>query len=149
MTLPTKFPARGAQYPMTAVITVNLTDLMATTAGTVQSVGGTAGSSVYLGAYLPQNSVVLSGALQVTTAGNSTGTATVAIGDTTSASRYLAATDIKTVANTAFTGVNLDNTPGNNLQLTVANADATATAGTFTVIVTYILRGRVNEAITT
>lgn len=123
----------GRQYALAAVQKVNFDDV--TTAGL---------SAIQI--ELPPGAIVLRGSLDVTTPSNASGAGTLSVGlSGGSATAFLAATDLKTAANTAFTGgagMYLPN--GGKITLTSA-ANTTATAGVAYVIVEYVVVGRGNE----
>lgn len=135
--------SRGAQYPLLASFTFNIADTMATTAGVTQAFSTAAG--IYDVINLPDNALILDGDVVVETASNDTGTATIAVGDSASAARYLAATSIKTAGRTAL-GITGYRGLGEQIRITLANANGNATAGKVTVRVLYTLPNRINEA---
>lgn len=133
---------RTAQYPLNAEFTFNLTDTMLDIAGVSKAF--TAAAPVMDVIKLPPNAVVIGGDVTVETISNDSSTATIAVGDSSSAARYLAATTIKTAARTALTLTGFRGT-GQDIRITLANAGADATAGKVTVRVTYIIQSRSNE----
>lgn len=95
---------------------------------------------------LPRGAVVIGGFLVVDTAWDSTGTATLSIGDTGSATRHATTVDLKTAAKTALTVTGYDNTGGLNLLGTAAiTSTADLTAGSARLVVEYIIDNRANE----
>lgn len=135
--------ARTAQYPLTASFTFNYSDTMVNAAGSEVSFNVT-GSPVFKAIPLPPGAIVVGGEMVVETAYNTTGAATVAIGDATTANRYLAATSVKAAGRTALVPTGFRST-GEDLQLTLALADTAGTQGKVTINVTYIQDGRANE----
>lgn len=133
---------RTAQTPLVAEFTFHPTDTMLNVAGTSQAFSATAG--VFEPIALPPNAVVIGGDMTVEVVSNDTSTATIAIGDSVSATRYLAATTMKTAARTALTLTGFRGA-GENLRITLANATGDATLGTITVRLTYIITGRATE----
>lgn len=133
--------SRGGQWPITAEFVLNAGDTVINTSG-VEVDGDTAG--VYDIIKLPPGAIVTGGELVVETAFDDAGAATIAIGDSASATRYLAATSIKSGARTALTltGYVSD---GGNIRATVAVANGSSTVGKLSVRVTYVIRGRINE----
>lgn len=105
--------------------------------------------------YVRPGTRVLSGFLDVTTAWNNSSTGTLSIGDTYtgggSATKYLAATDLKTAALTKFTLPPVTNgAVGVEAAIigTPALAGTAATAGAATIGITYIETGRTTEFMT-
>lgn len=96
-------------------------------------------------ATLPANSVVVGGELNVITASNDSGTATLAVGDKNSSTRYLAATNIKATGRTALTLTGLLNTAAIDVLVTLANQNGDATTGQVYVTLDIVILGRVNE----
>lgn len=133
---------RGLQYPLVAEFKFDLTDTMTNTAGAAVVMNGDAAFDF---AALPPNAVVIGGDVTVETASDDAGTHTIAIGDSGSATRYLGATSIKAAARTALVPTGYRGT-GEDLRLTLDAANVgTATAGTVTVRVMYVVTGRTNE----
>jgi hypothetical protein len=136
---------RGAQYPLNAEFVFDLAggDTLLNINGVVTAIGAITGTTFdVIG--LPPGAVITSGEIVVEVASNDSSTATMAVGDSASATRYLAATSIKTAARTAlvptgYLGV------GENIRITLANAGGNATAGKVSVRAQYIVRGRTNE----
>lgn len=91
---------------------------------------------------LPENAVVTQIQATVTTAFDSATAATVSIGDSASATRYLGATSVKTagLVSATPTGYNVTNAT-NKIRLTFALNGAT-TAGAIQLHVTYYVKGR-------
>lgn len=134
---------RTAQYPLVAEFTFNITDLMANTAGAVISFAAAAAAAFDV-IPLPPNAVLVGGDVAVETASNDSSTATIAVGDSGSASRYLGATNIKAAARTPLVPTGYRGN-GEDLRITLANAGGDATAGTISVRAEYIITGRANE----
>lgn len=88
---------------------------------------------------LPAGAVVLSGWLNVKTA--TTATATLALGDSGNATRYLAATSIAAVAKTNLTTTGFQHPAAVTLLATIATA-APVLAGEAEIIVEYVVEGR-------
>jgi hypothetical protein len=133
---------RGAQWPLYAEFTFNVGDTIVDVAGVTKAFGAVAPVADIIS--LPLGAVILSGFVLISTASNDSSTATIAVGDSTTANRYLAATTIKTAADvplvpTGFRGA------GQDLRVTLANAGGDATAGTVTIGILYIINNRVNE----
>jgi hypothetical protein len=140
---------RSAQYILHGSFTYDLStgDTLGNTASpsVVQALGAT-GAGPFDAIKLPKGARVVGGQLTVVTVSNDTGAATLAVGDSGSASRYLAATSIKTAARTAlvptgFTGI------GEDIRITLVNTNGDATTGKVTLDVSYIIDGKSNEVV--
>jgi hypothetical protein len=97
---------------------------------------------------LPVGAEVISGEVNVLVVSNDTGAATIAVGDSASASRYLAATSTKALGRTALipTGyVGL----GEAIRITLVNTNGDATTAKVQVRVDFTISGRVNENLKT
>ncbi|TFH39937.1 MAG: hypothetical protein E4H01_17425, partial [Lysobacterales bacterium] len=91
--------SRSAQWPLVAEFTFTFSDTMVNSAGNTVDFGavnpgGAAG--IFEIIPLPPNAVVLSGEVVVTTAFDTAGY-DITVGDSTTANRYLASTDVKGV----------------------------------------------------
>lgn len=139
----TKQASRGLQYPLVHTFEFDITDEMETTAGITQAFLTAAG--VYDAMLMPGSYQVIGGDITVVTASNDTGTATISIGDSGSATRYASAVNIKSAARTALTLTGAELTGGENIRMTLANANGDATAGTVRITVMYIVPGRTQE----
>lgn len=136
-------PDSGRQQVIAAY--VDLTQATLADTDTVYASGSynvTNTSFVLDGIELPENAVVTGGDLVVSTVFDSATAATVSIGDSASATKYLGATSIKSAARTAVvpTGFVVTNAT-NKVKLTFALNGAT-TAGALTVQIYYIVKGR-------
>lgn len=134
---------RGMQYPLVAEFTMNFDDTMLDVNGVLKDFK-TVGTAIFDVIKLPVNAIVLSGEVVTETAVGTSAAYNVSVGDSTSAARYLAATDRKAAGRTAlvptgYVGV------GEQLRVTVAPTTADATAGKVTVRIEYMVRNRVNE----
>lgn len=89
--------------------------------------------------------MIIGGDLVVETAGVGPTAYTVALGDSGSATRYLAATSLLAAARTALTLTGYRVTE--NLRLTINSTVANATAGKATVRVMFTIPNRVNECV--
>ena len=94
---------------------------------------------------LPEGAVVVGGEVAVETAGVGPTAYTVSLGDSSSATRYASAVDLKTAARTALTLTGYRTTE--NLRLTIASTVANASAGKATVRVMYTIPNRANEVV--
>lgn len=136
-------PTRSAQWPLTAYFDINVgTDSIVDVNGVTKNFKDTA--PVFEPINLPQGAVVVGGQMIVTTVSDDTGTATIAVGDSASANRYLAATTIKSLGATALTVTGYE-PAGLNIRVTLANANGNATAGKVRLVVQFIITGRANE----
>lgn len=100
-------------------------------------------ATAYAALGLPTNAVIVGGDLVVTTAWNTGTTATLAIGDVTTANRYGATIDLKTAARTALTLTGfVTTTTQKDVNVTPALSGTAATAGAARLTVLYIVKGR-------
>lgn len=137
---------RTAQLPLVAEFIINMTDTMANTSGVVQGLNAAGAFDV---ADLPPGIQVIGGEAVTETAlsGGGVTAATIAIGDSASASRYataatvLAANARVPVVPTGYTG------QGESLRLTLAFTGGSPTAGKVRVRLQYIIDGRSNEVL--
>lgn len=93
---------------------------------------------------LPFGSQVVGGHLVVDQAWNTTGTATLAIGDSTVANRYGNAINLKAGARTALTITGFVS-DGAEIYVTPTLADTAATQGRARLVVEYIIKDRAHE----
>lgn len=136
---------RIAQYPLLSEFTFNFDDTMANTSGTVVDFGLTNFAATTFDIInLPEGAVVIGGEVIVNTAYADCATATLSLGDASSATRYASAVDCKSAARTALTLTGYSTSA--NLRATVTVADS-ASAGKVTVRVEYVLPNRQNEII--
>lgn len=135
----TKKATRQGQEVVSAVFDFSITDDMLNTSGVSTAFSATSG--VFDVINLPPNAEVVGGDVVVRTVSNDTGTATIAVGDSGSASRYLAATTIKTAARTALVPTGYRGT-GEQIRITLANASGNATTGEVSVRVEYVIKDR-------
>lgn len=134
---------RTVQYPLVAEFVFNITDSMLQTDGVTTKQFNAA--SVAVGAMgLPQNAVVTEGDVTVETASDETGTATIEVGDSASAARYLAPTSIKAAGRTPLVPTGYRGN-GEDIVLTLANQNGNAANGKVSVRVQYIVSGRAQE----
>lgn len=134
----------GRQYPLVASLVLNIgTDGAINSAGALAAFNA-AGSGIFDLVPLPPGAKLIGGSVVVETASNDAGTATISVGDSVSATRYLAATTIKTAAITplVLTGYRGN---GEDLRFTLANGTGGATAGVVTAHVTYVIENRAQE----
>lgn len=137
---------RSAQVPLILEFVINMADTMANTSGVVQGLNA-AGAFDFADA--PPGFQLVSGAAVTETAlsGGGITAATLALGDSASASRYAAAATVlaagATVAAvpTGYTG------QGESLRATLAFTGGSPTAGKIRVRLTYMLDGRASEVL--
>ncbi len=134
--------SRSAQWPLVATFKFDITDTFVDIAGVTKAFS--AAAPVFDIINLPSGAIVVGGQMMVTTVSDDSSTATLAVGDSVTANRYMAATSIKSAASTAFTLTGYE-PAGLNLRVTLANAGANATVGTVRINVLFILSGRANE----
>lgn len=144
MTTLTKTPA--AQYILEAVFAFTMADAMLNTSAVLTNFKAAAG--VFLIIPLPYGAKVTGGELVVDVVSNDTGTSTIAVGDSASASRYLGATNFKALARTVLVPTGFVNTT-TGIQITIANQNGDATTGTARVFVQFSVDGRANENLKT
>lgn len=135
---------RAAQYPLVQEFVFNFNDTMVDNVGATKDFK-TVGTPVFKVLSLPVGAVALGGHLIVETAYAGPTAATVSVGDSGSATRFLAATDLKAAASTALaipvTGLG----SGSDVLLTFNLTVADATAGRARVRIMYTIDGRGNE----
>ena len=102
-------------------------------------------AAVYDALDLPANAIVSGGDLVVTTAWNST-TATLSVGDASSATRYTPAVDLKTAGRTALTLTGFTHTNTEKVLKGTNAITGTATAGAARLTVQYYVKGRTTFA---
>lgn len=134
---------RGQQYPLVAEFTFNFDDTMVDTSGAVKDFK-TVGSTVVDAIKLPQGAVVIGGDVVTESAATGSTAYNISVGDATSTTRYLSATDKTSAGRTALTLTGYVSN-GEQIRVTVNPTVATATGGKFTVRVMYVVRNRVNE----
>ena len=95
---------------------------------------------------LPAGAQITGGHLVIDTAFNSVTTDTIAVGDASTANRYLTATSVQALGRTALvpTGFKTTNTQPEIL-LTYAQTGAVASTGAGRLVVEYIIAARANE----
>jgi hypothetical protein len=139
---------RTAQWPMVTEFTFNFDDTMVDIAGVEKSFGSTFGHAIVCSPInLPEGCVVVGGEVVVETQGVGPTAYTVSLGDSSSATRYASAVDLKGAvgARTALTLTGFRTTE--NIRLTIASTVANASAGKFTVRVMYVQPGKANEMV--
>lgn len=142
----TKTP--GAQWALSAVFQFDIAsaDAMLNASGVLTNFKAAAG--VFDVIPLPSGAQVVGGDIAVLVVSNDTGTATMSVGDSASAARYLGATSIKSAARTALVPTGFQGA-GESIRLTLANQNGDATTGKVRTTVQFVLDGRVNENLKT
>lgn len=139
-------PTRVAQYPLLATFTFNFDDTAVDINGVEKSFGSNFNHAIVAPIInLPEGAVIVGGELVVETAGAGPTAYTASLGDSSSATRYANAVDLKTAGRTALTLTGFRTSE--NLRLTIASTVANATAGKATVRVLYEIPGKANETI--
>ena len=140
--------SRTSQNVQAAEFVFNFNDTMVDVNGVTKTFGSTytdAGTFEVIN--LPQGAVVVGGELIVETQGAGPTVYTMSVGNSDSATAYLAATTLLSSAGTrvALTGLGLTAIEGKNVRVTIASTVANATAGAFRLRVEYVVDGRANE----
>lgn len=136
----TKKATRQGQEVISAVFDFDITDDMVNTSGASTAFKAASGT-VYDVIYLPVNAEIVGGDVVVRTVSNDSSTATISVGDSGSATRYLGATNIKAAARTALVPTGYRGT-GEQIRITLANAGGDATAGSVSVRIEYVIKDR-------
>lgn len=151
--------ARGAQYPLMAEFTFDVSTAVADTMPTVVGnvIGGAApaynAAGVSIGAVasqifevigLPPGAVVVGGDVVAESAVVGPTVSQISVGDSGNATRYLGATSLLAAGRTALVPTGYRGV-GENIRITVNNTVAVATAGKVTVRVLYTVQGRTQE----
>lgn len=133
---------RVAQYLLHSEFTFLVTDTFTMTDGVTKAFSVAAPVADVIN--LPDVAVLVGGDVTVEVASNDSSTATIAVGDSGNATRYLGATSIKAAARTALVPTGYRGA-GENLRITLANAGANATAGKVTVRAAFAIQDKMNE----
>lgn len=153
---------RGVQYPLMAELTVNFSDWVVDKVDSVKkTLGSTVANSadptetsltgpvantvVFDAVNLPEGAVIVGGEVIVETAGVGPTAYTLSLGDSSSATRYANAVDLKTAARTALTLTGFRTSE--NVRATLTYTVANATAGKTTVRVLFTIPSRAHEVI--
>ena len=136
-----------AQAPLIAQFSFTMADAMVNTSGVLTNFKATSGT-VYDIFTLPFGSQVVGGDVVVKVVSNDTGAATISVGDSGSATRYLGATSIKALARTALVPTGFK-TSSQGLRITLSNATGDATTGEVKVTVMFTVDGRAHENLKT
>lgn len=135
---------RSAQYPLVQEFVFNFNDTMVDSAGVTKDFKSV-GTPVFTVFSLPVGAVALGGHLIVETAYAGPTVATVSVGDSGSATRFLAATSLLTAASTGLAIPVTGLASGSDVRLTFDLTVAAATAGRARVRIMYTIDGRGNE----
>jgi hypothetical protein len=135
--------SRQAQYPLVQEFVFSYGDTIVDINGVTQSFGAV-GTPVVKVFTIPAGAVMRAGDIIIETAYVGPTVATMAVGDSGSATRYLAATSLLSAARTALTVPNAVSN-GLDVQLTFNFTVAVATAGKVRVRFEYTIEGRGNE----
>jgi hypothetical protein len=135
--------SRQAQYPLVQEFVFSYGDTMVDINGVTQSFGAV-GTPVVKVFNVPAGAVMRAGDIIIETAYVGPTVATVAVGDSGSATKYAAATSLLSAARTSLTVPNAV-TSGLDVQLTFNITVAAATAGRVRVRFEYTIEGRGNE----
>jgi hypothetical protein len=138
--------ARSAQDVKELEFVFNIVDTMVNTSGVIDGFA-TVATHVFDVAPMPINSVVIGGSLVTDTAVTGSTAYNVSVGDASSATRYLGATDKTTAASTALVPTGFRTAVTTGIRLTVAPTVATATAGKLTLRVMYVTDGQADYAL--
>lgn len=134
---------RTAQWPLVAFFDIDIAnDSFVDIAGVTKNFKDAA--PVFEPINLPTGAIVVGGQISVITVSNDSSTATIAVGDSVTANRYLTATSMKSLGSTALTVTGYE-PAGLNIRVTLANASGDATTGKVRVTVFFILKNRANE----
>lgn len=137
--------SRTAQWPLVAEFTWNFSDTMVNSAGNTvdfgsSNLGGAAG--IFEMIPLPPNAIVVGGDIIIETAFDTAGY-DITVGDSASANRYLASTDLKALSRTALVPTGYRSL-GENLRVAFSSDDV-CTTGKATIRVHYVISGRSTE----
>ena len=141
--MPKLIPSRTAQWPLVAEFTFKFDDTVTATDGRVLDFGKTnVAATSFVAIPLPPGATVLSGEV-VTDVAFDAATFNVSVGDTTSAARYLAATDHKAVGRTELVPTGYKGI-GENVVVGF-QAAGVCTTGQLTVRIMYTVANRTSE----
>jgi len=136
--------SRGSQWPLVAEFVFNFDDTMLDINGVLKDFKSFAASTVVDAIKLPVNAVIIGGEVVTETAITGSTAYNISVGDATSTTRYLGATDKKAAGRTALVPTGYVSN-GENIRVTVAPTVADATLGKVSVRIQYVIRNRVNE----
>lgn len=138
--------SRTAQWPLVAEFAFNYNDTMVDVNGATKSFGSTyTDAGTFEVIPMPPGAVIIGGELLVETAGAGPTAYTVSVGNSSSATAYLAATSVLSTGRTALTGLGLGSNDGKNVRITIASTVANATAGKVRVRVMYTMDGKADS----
>lgn len=144
--------AVGAQYPLRATFEYDVAGsdtMLNINAVSTLFKAITASTPTYDIVPLPFGAQVIGGEVVVKVVSNDGGAATISVGDSASATRYLGATSTKALARTALVPTGYVSL-GEAIRITLANANGDATTGKVQVQVEFVIAGsRQNENLKT
>jgi hypothetical protein len=130
------------QYPMVAVLEIGRTALANSSPG----INSNASVSSRAAFDVPAGAIITGGRLTVDTAWDTTGTATISLGDGGSGTRFLSTVSLKTATTTPFSGLGYKYSAADTIDVVTALADSGGTAGAARLILEYVIAGRGNES---
>jgi len=153
--------ARGAQYVLESELVINWNDTMVEVGGVTKDMGAVTAGDVFKAVFLPPNSEIVGGEVQVEVAGVGPTAFTIEAGtssDGTAANfvnNMLGVSDLKAavgvtyplVKTAAAVNPGLQSAVPNDVFIRLIRSVAVATAGKAVLRVQYILRGKINEAV--
>lgn len=142
---------RTAQRPLVAEFVFNFNDTMVDVNGVTKTFGSNFNDAGTFDVVpLPVGAIIVGGELIVETAGAGPTAYTVSVGNSSSATAYLAATSILSAGRTALTGLGFNSTAngGGSVRIAIASTVANATAGKVRVRVMYTIDNRADEVVT-
>lgn len=138
--------SRTSQNVQAAEFVFNFNDTMVDVNGATKTFGSVFGDAgTFEVIPLPVGAVITGGEVIVETAGVGPTAYTVSVGNSSSATAYLAATSLLSAGRTALTGLGLGSNDGKNVRIAIASTVANATAGKVRVRVQFTIDGRANE----
>jgi hypothetical protein len=140
-----KTACRSAQWPLLSEFVLNFDDTMVDTSGVSRDFKTAGGPFTFDIINLPPGAIVEGGESSTEVAFTGATGFTISLGDSGSAVRYMAATDVKGVLRTVVVPTGYLG-QGENIRMTLTIA-GTATAGRTSVRVWYVIRDRANETI--
>jgi len=134
-----------AQHPLSATFEFTMADSAINTGGASANFNA-AGAGVFDVIALPAGGVMVGGSVAVEVVSNDATTATISVGDSGVANRYVNAANLKAVATTLFTLTGFKHA-GEELRITITNGTGGATTGTVRVTALFIIDGRIDAAL--
>lgn len=139
----------NAQTVLCAEFTFDIAsgDAMLNTGGVLTEFKATAG--VFDVVPLPIGARVVGGDVAGIVASNDSGTATVSVGDSANATRYVTTASFKTAIRTALVPTSHVYSNGGDIRITVANGTGDATQGKCRITLLYVVENRASENLKT